>query len=76
MNKLNWDKFSQIAIALLGTSSIFMVSLDNNWGYVLGLASQPFWYVTSYHHKQWGVFGLSFIYTISWGIGVYTHFFK
>ncbi len=71
-----WDLISQIAIAIFGVSSIFLVARKNKWGFVLGLLSQPFWYITSFIHKQWGIFFLSIAYTAVWLLGIYEWFFK
>jgi len=71
-----WDLISQIAIAVFGVSSIFLVAKKNKWGFVLGLLSQPFWYITSFIHKQWGIFFLSLAYTATWSYGIYEWFFK
>ena len=71
-----WDTISQIVIFVLGIGSIVLVARKNKWGFVLGLLTQPFWYITSYINKQWGVFFVSIAYTISWGYGVYEWFHK
>lgn len=71
-----WDIISQIAIVILGSSAIILVAKKNKWGFVLGLASQPFWLVTSFINEQWGVFFVSLIYFGSWALGVYEWFYK
>jgi nicotinamide riboside transporter PnuC len=71
-----WDLISQIGIAFLGITSIILIARKNKWGFVFGLLAQPFWYITSYINKQWGIFLLSFVYTISWCYGIYEWFFK
>ncbi len=71
-----WDAISQIAIVFLGAGSIILVAKKNKWGFVAGLAAQPFWYITAFINEQWGVFLVSFIYTISWCFGIYEWFFK
>ena len=70
------DIIAQIGIAIFGVTAIILVAKKNKWGFVFGLLSQPFWYITSYMNKQWGVFFLSFVYTASWCYGVYEWFFK
>ncbi len=67
---------SQVAIAIFGLSAIFMVAKKNRWGFVLGLAQQPFWFFTTIYGEQWGIFILSIAYTISWILGIYEWFFK
>jgi len=71
-----WDIISQIGIAVFGISAIILVAKKNKWGFVLGMLSQPFWYVTSFINKQWGIFFLSIVYTGSWIFGIYEWFFK
>jgi len=69
-----WEIISQIAIFIFGVASIILVARKNKWGFVLGLLTQPFWFVTSFLNEQWGIFFLSFVYTISWIYGVYKWF--
>lgn len=71
-----WDTISQVAIFILGVTSIILVARKNKWGFVFGLLAQPFWYITSFINKQWGVFFVSIIYTLSWAYGIYEWFFK
>ena len=70
------DIISQVAIVILGSSAIILIARKNKWGFIAGLLSQPFWYLTAYINKQWGVFLVSIIYTISWILGIYEWFFK
>ena len=69
------DAVSQIAIALFGLSSIFLLAKKNKWGFVLALIAQPFWFITTYIHEQWGIFALSFVYSGTWLYGFYQWFF-
>ncbi|MDO8655330.1 MAG: nicotinamide mononucleotide transporter [bacterium] len=71
-----WDIISQIGIATLGVAAIILVAKKNRWGFVLGLLSQPFWFITSFINEQWGIFFLSIIYMGSWILGIYEWFFK
>lgn len=73
---LSLDTIAQIGITIFGVSAIILVARKNKWGFVLGLISQPFWLVTSYLNKQWGVFLLSAVYVFSWAYGIYIWFFK
>lgn len=70
------DNISQAAIFILGTAAIILVARKNKWGFIAGFLSQPFWYITAFINKQWGVFFVSFIYSASWGYGIYEWFFK
>ena len=69
------DAVSQIAIALFGLSSIFLLAKKNKWGFVSALVTQPFWFATTYIHKQWGLFAMSFVYAGLWLYGFYEGFF-
>lgn len=70
------DDIAQAGIFIFALSALFLISRKNKWGFVLGLCSQPFWYYTSYHHRQWGIFFLNFGYTITWSYGFYQWWFK
>ena len=70
------DTISQVAIALLGVASILLIAKKNKWGFVLGLLAQPFWYITAYVNKQWGIFLLNFAFTGTWILGIYEWFYK
>ena len=71
-----YDFISQIAIFILGTGSIILIAKKNKYGFVMGLAAQPFWFITAYLNHQNGVLLVSFIYTASWCLGIYEWFFK
>ena len=71
-----WNIISQIGITIFGVTAIILVARKNKWGFVFGLLSQPFWFITSFINKQWGIFFLSIVYTGSWILGIYEWFFK
>jgi nicotinamide riboside transporter PnuC len=72
-----WEEvIAQSGLAFLGIISIILVARKNKWGFVFGLLSQPFWFITSFLNGQWGIFILSIFYTVSWTYGVYEWFFK
>lgn len=73
---LSLDVIAQIGITLFGITAIILVAKKNKWGFVFGLLSQPFWFITSFINKQWGVFFLSIIYFFTWLFGIYEWFFK
>jgi nicotinamide riboside transporter PnuC len=70
------DTIAQIGIAVFGISAIILVAKKSKWGFVLGLLSQPFFFITTVINKQWGLFFLSVIYTLSWAYGIYEWFLK
>ena len=58
-----WDAISQVAILIFVAGAIILLAKKSKWGFVVGLLSQPFWYITSFVHQQWGVFfSLFYIY--------------
>jgi nicotinamide riboside transporter PnuC len=71
-----WDTIAQIGVTIFGVTAIILVAKKNKWGFVFGLISQPFWFITSFINKQWGVLFVSIIYTCSWAYGIYEWFFK
>jgi nicotinamide riboside transporter PnuC len=73
---MNLEAISQVGITIFGITAVFLVAKKNKWGFVLGLISQPFWLMTSFLNKQWGIFILSIVYTFTWCFGIYEWFYK
>jgi len=69
--------FTQIFIAALGIPAIVLIGRKNRrlrkWGYIFGLAGQPFWVWSSYAAGQWGILILSVLYFFCWGEGLWSH---
>lgn len=67
--------FSQIWIGTFGFAAIALVNVRNlrlrRWGPVMGLISQPGWFYATWQAQQWGIFALSVLYALSWGMGFY-----
>ncbi|MFV0420609.1 hypothetical protein [Oleidesulfovibrio sp.] len=65
---------AEIWIVLFGGAAVYLVGSPSRKsrlaGYVCGLASQPAWFWTTYHHEQWGIFAISCWYAFSWGRGL------
>jgi hypothetical protein len=38
----------------------------NRYACIFGLLGQPFWMYTTYSSAQWGMFGITFVYTWAW----------
>jgi len=70
------DTICQIGIFVFGLSSVFFIAKKNKWGVVLGLLSQPFWFITSVTHKQWGISLMNLVYAGTWLYAVYGWFWK
>jgi hypothetical protein len=58
----------------MGPVGAMLLGSGNRWGFVIGLATQPFWFYTSFRHRQWGIFIASICYAFGWAIGVYRNF--
>ena len=71
-----FDAIAQFGVFILGTSAIILIAKKNKWGFVVGLLSQPFWFITSIQNRQWGVVLVSVVYTCSWIFGIYEWFYK
>lgn len=68
------DIICQLGIALFGASAVVAVGLKGpkrRWGYVLGMLSQPFWFITAAVNQQWGIFMVSMVYCYGWSQGLY-----
>ena len=69
----------QIFLFILSVSAMFLISRTESWkkwGYPIGLASQPFWIISSVQNETWGILALSCCYTITWIMGIYNYFIK
>ncbi len=73
---MNAETISQVGIMVFGITAIILVAKKNKWGFVVGLISQPFWFISSYINKQWGIFVVSVVYALTWIYGIYEWFFK
>ena len=66
--------FTTEAIAMLLTQQ----SNENLKKYapIIGMAGEPFWIYASLNANQWGILGLSIIYSFIWGLGIYNYWIK
>lgn len=69
-----WDTIAQIGIPVFGVGAILLVSRKSKWGFVFGLLSQPFWFMTAIINKQVGIIVVNVAYTLSWAYGLYRWF--
>lgn len=70
----------QIAIGLCGVTAVFL-SQDKResrrrYACLFGMASQPFWFWTTWKAGQYGIFALCILYAFSWVRGFYVHWIK
>lgn len=70
----------QVAIGVCGVTSVFLSQAKlrhvQRWACIFGLCAQPFWFYATWTAGQWGIFGLSFIYTFGWMRGVYNFWIR
>jgi len=68
---------AQAGIALTGTVAIFLTQSKSaearRYACLFGIAGQPFWIYETFIAEQWGMFALTFLYTLAWLKGIYTH---
>ena len=69
-----WLEFASQSAIFMGPVGAMLLGSGSRWGFVIGLATQPFWFYTSFRHRQWGIFIASIFYAVGWAIGVYRNF--
>jgi hypothetical protein len=69
------EQISQLGIISFSGSTIFFLSNEKRkWrkiGYIVGILGEPFWFYTTLHNEQWGIFVLSLWYTLNFCKGLY-----
>ena len=74
------DLAAQWAIAVLGPGAVLLVGFREErirrWGYIAGIAAQPFWFVTLYHNRQWPLFLVAAVYTVGWVQGIWNFWIR
>ena len=68
------ETFSQIMIGGLGGIAIWLIARKNKWGFVVGLASEPFWMLSTWRAGQWAIFLLAIFYTWQYIVGIRVYF--
>ena len=69
------EKLSQWYIGVVGSTAFFLISMNNPWGFVAMLTTEPFWFISSWQKRQWGIFAITAIYTVSCLLAVIRNFF-
>lgn len=70
---------SQIMIFVLGVPALVLLGRPekwSRWGFILGLAAQPFWYYQTIVGEQYGILALNIVYTFAWCQGIYYKFYR
>lgn len=77
------DWFLQAGIFVFSLAAVAMVASTgpmHRWGFVVGLASQPFWIAALWRARTlaggrlWGMFILSCVYCAIWIFGIFNRF--
>ena len=69
-----WLEFVSQSAIFMGPVGAMLLGVGSRWGFLVGLATQPFWFYTSFRHRQWGIFIASIFYAIGWAVGAYRNF--
>ena len=69
-----WLDFASQCAIFMGPVGAMLLGSGSRWGFVVGLATQPFWLYTSFRHRQWGIFIATIFYAFGWAMGVYRNF--
>lgn len=66
---------AQALILILSAAAIWLLSgkPPSRWGWVAGLASQPFWLWETWHAEQWGMLANAAIFTVLYARGLANH---
>ena len=56
---------AQASILILSSAAMWLIAMPSLawWGFIVGLAAQPFWLIETLRAGQWGMFANSLIYT-------------
>ncbi|MDP2647930.1 MAG: hypothetical protein Q8P35_01665 [Candidatus Yanofskybacteria bacterium] len=68
---MSFEKLSQSYIAVVGSLGFFLIALGNPWGFVATLSTEPFWFISTWQKRQWGMFFLTVLYTTSCFIAIW-----
>jgi len=65
----------QSAILVLSAVGIWLLSCRGagRWGWIVGLAAQPFWLWETLHAAQWGMFANALVFTAIYTRGLINH---
>jgi hypothetical protein len=74
LEKGSWLEFASQSAIFMGPVGAILLGSGSRWGFVIGLVTQPFWFYTSFRHRQWGIFIANIFYAFGWAMGVYRNF--
>lgn len=73
------EAVAQALIALTSLAAMWMVTRGESWskwGFVVGLAGQPFWLYSTFVSAQFGMFIVSALYTWFWAQSIWEEWFS
>jgi len=73
------DQICQVGILVTGAAAIWLISrreVWRRWGFIIGLAGQPFWIYTLVLHQQWWVLALNAWFSYSYCQGIWFFWLK
>lgn len=73
---MSFERFTQWYIGVVGGLGFFLIANKNPWGFLLTLSTEPFWFYSTWQKRQWGMFALTLLYTVSCCIGIDQWFFS
>ncbi|GGI16396.1 hypothetical protein [Oxalicibacterium faecigallinarum] len=69
------DRLLQILIAITGALAIMLITSPHadvvRVGFIIGLLGQPCWLYCTFKARQWGMFGLTLVFTYSYLRGLF-----
>lgn len=73
------DTIANILIVIMGMATIWFLYHKQKWmrwGYIVGLLSEPFWFLTAYINGQYGIMLLAIMYSYCYAMGIYNYWIK
>jgi len=70
---------ANIMLCIMGMVAIWFLYHKQKWmrwGYIIGLCSEPFWFIAAWESKSWGIIVLCFVYTYCYSMGIYNYWIK
>ena len=67
----------QVGILVTGVIAVWLTQHKREswrrWACIFGLLGQPFWFYAAWKAEQWGILGISVLYTYAWARGIWTY---
>lgn len=76
---MTFDAFIQAGLTAFACGAIILLGRKDRWqrwGYIVGMAGQPFWFWSSVSAGQWGVFAVSCVFTVGYAQGIWNYWIR